>query len=111
MNYSILKTILETSLSQYLCQWCQSKLEEQSVHIRSIAEGALDFSITCPHCNSETLMHAEIGAAQQNGFIHGSEKPIVKNLIEKNIHAIQESDIATIEKNLREKSSIEDLLN
>lgn len=111
MNYTILKTIIETSLNQYSCQNCQQKPDENSISIEQVNEWAVDFMVTCPHCKAEAQMHAEIGSAQLNTLPNNNSIWIKKHIsTRKNTNAIQESDIADIEKNLTEKISIEDLL-
>ena len=109
MNYSLLKTIIETSISQYTCQNCQWKIDENSINIRKIGDGNVDFHVICPHCQTEAQMHAEIGGAQFNFPGNQWIQPVPVNM-KKNIHAIQESDIANIERDLTNKQSIEDLL-
>lgn len=109
MNYTILKTIIETSISQYVCQNCKGKCDENSFQITKIHAWALDFHVICPHCQTEAQMHAEIGSAQVPWYQNDAPTP-QSGLLWKNIHALQESDIAFIEKNLSEKKSIEDLL-
>ena len=110
MNYAILKTIIETSLTQYVCQNCHNKCDEGSIVINKIDNWAVDFHVICPHCKLEAQLHAEIGSAQINTAPHSAIEPLQNIGIMKNHNAIKESDIAHIEKNLTEKNSIEDLL-
>lgn len=109
MNYAILKTIIETSLREYMCQNCHQKLDENALNITKISDGTIDFLVICPHCQSEAHMHAEVGTAQlnpQEAFAWVQPKKILWN----NTNAIQESDIITFEKNILDTNSIEDLL-
>lgn len=110
MNYTILKTIIETSLSQYTCQSCHMKLEENALNITGVSDWAVDFLVICPHCQAEAHMHAEVGTAQFNTNNQPIEPTQNKQIILKNTNAIKESDIADFEKNIIEKNSIEDLL-
>jgi uncharacterized CHY-type Zn-finger protein len=109
MNYAILKTIIETSLREYLCQNCHHKLDENALNITKISDGTIDFLVICPHCQSEAHMHAEVGTAQLNPQDAINSKKQIKNELN-NINAIKESDIALFEKNITETNSIEDLL-
>ncbi|GAB0174545.1 MAG: hypothetical protein HHAS10_04240 [Candidatus Altimarinota bacterium] len=110
MNYAILKTIIETSLTQYVCQNCSMKSDENSFNLTKVSEGSVDFLVTCPHCQFETHMHAEVGSAQLNNQIpqNGTTNNIVPVI--KNKNSIQESDITELEKSIMDSSSIEDLL-
>lgn len=109
MNYAILKTIIETSITQYVCQNCSLKSDEGSFNISKIAEWSVDFIVICPHCQFETHMHAEVGAAQLNAQIKPKNSWAEVSAI-KNKNSIKESDITELEKNIMETNSIEDLL-
>jgi DNA-directed RNA polymerase subunit RPC12/RpoP len=114
MLYSILKTIIETTIVQYVCQNCQGKINESSIELGEILGNQIHLDITCPHCQSKTHIHAEVANIQSHlgGTILGSTPPdkSPERIIPKNDAALQEKDIEEIQKSLEGTQSIEDLL-
>lgn len=110
MLYIILKTIIETTIEQYICQWCQWKINIDSIRIIGIGETVLNLGITCPHCQLNSHIHAEIANMTEN-MIHTDEaKDIIHKAIRKSENAIKDIDIQNIEKSLTSAQSVEDLL-
>jgi DNA-directed RNA polymerase subunit RPC12/RpoP len=110
MLYSILKTIIDTTIVQYTCQTCQWKINENSIHVGEIRDLQIHLDITCPHCQSHAHIHAEVANidTQIPGGIPRWEQE--NSLIKKNENALNESDIQEVSKNLENIQSIEDLL-
>lgn len=110
MLYIVLKTIIETSITQYTCQNCQGKVNESSISVGHANENAIDLTITCPHCASQTQIHAEI-ANMNHEFLESDEgKEVIQKAIKKSENTIKDTDIESLSKTLSETRSIEDLL-
>ncbi len=110
MLYIILKTIIETTIEQYICQWCQWKITLDSIRILGIGETVLNLGITCPHCQLNSHIHAEVANIEQNMLNTDAAKDIIHKAIKKSENAIKDIDIQNIEKSLTETQSVEDLL-
>ncbi len=107
MLYSILKTIIDTTITQYTCQSCQWKIDENSVTVGETNENQIHLDITCPHCQSHAHIHAEVANIHAQ-ITHTEGKHV--NSIKKNVNAIKDADIQAVTENLQNIQSIEDLL-
>lgn len=110
MLYSILKTIIDTTIVQYNCQNCQWKIDENSVTIGETNENQIHLDIICPHCQSHAHIHAEV-ANVNTQITHtrlgsGGDQRSLK----KNENAIKDTDIQAVTENLQHIRSVEDLL-
>ena len=107
MLYPILKTIIDTTITQYLCQQCQGKVDENCISVGGTTDTQIHLDIICPHCQAHAHVHAEV-ANVQSQIIHtqSSTSPIPKN-----INALQDADIEAVEQNIHNAQSVEDLLN
>lgn len=100
MQYAILKAILDTSLSQYTCQSCGNKIDENHTDIVTMSDQRLDFRFTCHNCSLTVEMHAEIGNIQLASIMgHGSLPKVIK----RNENALSEADITKIMDDLQAK--------
>lgn len=106
MLYSILKTIIDTTISQYACQNCQWKIDENSVTVGETNASQIHLDIICPHCQSHAHIHAEVA----NVHTQITQTPQSNTPMKKNENAIKESDIQAVSENLQNIQSIEDLL-
>ncbi len=106
MLYPILKTIIDTTIAQYVCQQCQWKVDENCISVGDTTENDIHLDITCPHCHAHAHIHAEIANMSSQIIQTTAASPIPKNE-----HALKDSDIQTITENLENAHSIEDLLN
>ncbi len=106
MLYSILKTIIDTTIAQYACQNCQWKIDENSVTVGETNASQIHLDITCPHCQSHAHIHAEVA----NVHTQVTHTPQANTHMKKNENVIKESDIQAITENLQNIQSIEDLL-
>ncbi len=110
MLYSILKTIIDTTIVQYTCQNCQGKIDENSVTIGETNENQIHLDITCHHCQSHAHIHAEVANVHaqithsHTGWL--KDKPSLK----KNENALKDADIQAVTENLQNIQSVEDLL-
>lgn len=110
MLYSILKTIIDTTISQYICQSCSGKIDENALHIQGIADNMLHMDVYCPHCQSHAHINAEIANMSFDSSVLSEQNTVIQKVMQKNEHAIKDEDIKTIEQNLQNSQSIEDLL-
>jgi DNA-directed RNA polymerase subunit RPC12/RpoP len=110
MIYSILKTIIDTTIVQYICQNCSGKIDENSVSIGEATDNQIHLDITCPHCQAQAHIHAEVANVQPIGGQHQVVSNQEKKLIPKNENALKEIDIQNVEKSLETIQSVEDLL-
>jgi DNA-directed RNA polymerase subunit RPC12/RpoP len=109
MLYSILKTIIETTIVQYICQSCQWKIDENSVTVGETTDNQIHLDIHCPHCESHAHIHAEV-ANVNSQIIHTKNGWLAPSIMPKNENAIKDADIRAISDNIGNIRSVEDLL-
>ena len=105
MLYSILKTIVDTTITQYICQSCNQKIDENSVVVWETSDTQIHLDITCPHCAANAQIHAEVANVTAN-IIHARQWVHLSG----NKNVIKDTDIQAIHDNLQNVHSIEDLL-
>ena len=110
MQYSILKTIIETTIAQYICQSCTGRIDENSLGVQAISDNTIHMEVSCPHCQSHAHINAEVANMTFDHSNTLEPNTLIKNIIQRNTHAIKDEDIRTIEENLQNSQSIEDLL-
>ncbi len=60
MLYIFLKNIIETTIAHYVCQTCHGKVDESTVTVTGIGDHVIDLTVNCPHCQTQTHIHAEV---------------------------------------------------
>jgi len=60
MLYIFLKNIIDTTISHYICQNCQGKVDESAVTVSGIGDHMIDLDVHCPHCQTHAHIHAEV---------------------------------------------------
>ena len=60
MNYQILKTILDSLVSNFKCPTCNSWVTDKNVEILWTANQSINLEIICPECNKPTMVKAEM---------------------------------------------------
>lgn len=125
MQYTFLRGVIESTLSNFVCPHCQSKADEQWIFLTWMTSQWVDINIHCASCHTNTLLHAEVNmiANEMMNSEHG--KNFIKeflqkwwnmniewqqNLLLKNENSIKDEDIINMYKNLKNAHSIEDIL-
>ncbi len=60
MNYQMLKTILDSLVSNFKCPTCNSSVTEKEVEILWTANQSINLEIVCPECQKSTMVKAEM---------------------------------------------------
>ena len=55
MNYQMLKTILDSLVSNFKCPTCNSSVTEKEVEILWTANQSINLEIVCPECNCSVV--------------------------------------------------------
>jgi len=121
MNYLILKSILEATLTHFRCKGCGSGIGEADINLLGVAGNAINFEIVCPSCRMPGVIKAEVGMAiQQKGGVSPSDTPQdllarMKQMQEnqntsEQAPSIADDDIVSLREDLKECQSFEDLL-
>ena len=113
MLYIFLKNIIETTISQYVCQSCQGKVDESSVSVVGIGEHMIDLEVHCPHCQTHTHIHAEVANIANEMLRTDEGKALLKKVMKNgnlNENAIKDEDIMTLRNELSSVQSVKDLL-
>jgi len=118
MNYLIMKSIIDTTISHYNCKECGSKIAERDVAIIDSGKQGVNMEIHCPHCHDIATIKAEInvinGPSDIETFSHAGA--MITKLIgmETNIvpeKLIQDEDILQLRNRLKQNASVSDLFN
>jgi len=112
MNYLILKNIVETTLMQFACKDCNTKVTEQHVQVLGTAGNSLNMEIICPKCQSLGVIKAEInmiGAGMPNAHFIEQIKQVTGEY--RKGQAIKDADILTLREGLKSGVSAQDIFN
>lgn len=112
MNYLILKNIVETTLAQFICKECNSKVTEQNIQILGTAGNALNMEIMCPQCQNTGVVKAEINVIGPGMNGAGVVEQIKKIAGEyRKGQSINDADIVKLREDLKKGSSVQDIFN
>lgn len=113
MLYIFLKNIIDTTLAHFQCQNCQWKVDESAVTITGIGDHMINLDIACPHCQTHTHIHAEVGNIASDMIKTPEGKELLKKVMKNgtlNEDAIKDADINSLRNELLSVQSVEDLL-
>lgn len=121
MNYLIMKSIIDATISHYHCKECNSAISERDVSIVDSGNHGVNMQIHCPQCHDTANIKAEINVIrnpQDIEKISGAGAMITKMLNVENSPAglvpeklIEDEDILLLRNRLKETASVEDLFN
>lgn len=60
MNYQILKTLLDSLISNFKCPECSSWVSEKNIEIVGAAGTSVNLDLMCPNCEKHTFVKAEV---------------------------------------------------
>lgn len=114
MNYLILKSIVDATLSGYACRTCGSRATDKDIHVLGTAGNALNLEITCPNCQTTGVVKAEVNMLPPGGPANREAHAFFENL--KNSMgqggmqpSIRDEDILAIRESLKKSASVKDL--
>ncbi len=114
MNYLILKSIVDATLSGFSCRNCGAHATDKDIHVLGTAGNALNLEITCPHCKTTGVVKAEVNVLPPGGPANREAHEFFENL--KNSFAtkgqesgIRDEDILAIRESLKKTASVKDL--
>lgn len=116
MNYLILKSIVDATLSGFTCRGCGSKATDKDIHVLGTAGNALNLEVTCPNCQMTGVVKAEVNVLPPHGPATQEARSFFENL--KNSisqgggeSSIRDEDVLEVRETLKKASSVEDLFN
>ncbi len=101
MNYTILKTIIDSTIQNYNHNNPAQPVTEQHVSIVALTQHGIDLMIRCPHTQKEIRIHAEVN------FMNGPAN-IVNGVTTTSQH-INDNDVTAVHEALQKNNSISDL--
>ncbi len=115
MNYLVLKNIIETTITNFKCKNCNAWISESNINVLWVAWNSVNLEVICPQCKAQWVVKAEIGIIsniKNPEFINGIKNAIENNSLNKieNSELIKDNDITLLIENLKNCSSIEELL-
>lgn len=116
MNYLILKSIVDATLSGYVCRNCSARATDKDIHVLGTAGNALNLEITCPHCQTVGVVKAEVNMLPPGGPANREAHAFFENLKNSmgkggDVDSIKDSDILAIRESLKKSASVKDLFN
>lgn len=60
MNYQMLKTLIDSLLSNFRCPNCQWNVQENNIEIVGAAWTSINLDVVCPACEKHTFVKAEV---------------------------------------------------
>ena len=119
MNYLILKSIIEATLSHFRCKNCGGGASDADVNLVSINGNALHFEVNCSACHTQGVVRAEIGVSALGNNLAGKNiNPTeLLNKIQQQVNngeiktTINDTDIVSLRENLKDIQSLQDLFN
>jgi hypothetical protein len=113
MNYLILKSIVEATLSHFSCRNCGSKATEKDIQVLGSVGNALNLEITCPNCKANGVVKAEVNVLGQHSV--GEAKAFFEGMkrgaeLSHEGPAIRDEDIVALRETLKKSSTVKDLL-
>lgn len=115
MNYLILKSIVDATISGFACRNCGSKATDKDIHVLGTAGNALNLEVTCPNCQTTGVVKAEVNVLPPHGPATHEAREFFENL--KNSlgrgsgPVIRDEDVLEIRETLKKAVSVEDLFN
>lgn len=115
MNYLILRSIVEATISHFSCKNCDSKVSEKDVHILGTAGNALNLEITCPHCKASGVVKAEVNVlSPHQAPVAGNADAFFGQLgrsAAERAPSIRDEDILKLRETLKNSTSVNDFLS
>lgn len=116
MNYLILKSIVDATISGFSCRNCGARATDKDIQVLGTAGNALNLEIMCPHCKTVGVVKAEVNLLPPGGPANREAHAFFENL--KNSigqggaeSGIRDEDILAIRESLRNSVSVKDLFN
>lgn len=105
MNYTILKTIIDSTIQNYNQNNPTQAVTESHVSVISLTQHGLDLMIRCPHTHKEIRIHAEVN------FMNGPTNnfTMTGNGMTTTTRQIDDNDVTAVHEALQKNTSISDL--
>lgn len=105
MNYTILKTIIDSTIQNYNQNNPTQTVTESHVSVVSMTQHGLDLMIRCPHTQKEIRIHAEVN------FMNGPTNnfTMTGNGMTTTTRQIDDNDVTAVHEALQKNTSISDL--
>lgn len=128
MNFKVFKTLIDGIVKSHICKDCGHKCWEDNVEIMWSAWSTVNLNIICPNCEKQHIVRAEISQVQidsknlwknksaiekaiKDGIFWGMNlKDLSKEITNIEEKTINDEDIVWFNKEIKNASSIEDLL-
>jgi len=122
MNYKLFKWVIDSLTKNFKCDACKWSINEDSIDIIWAAWNTVNLSITCPHCQKQSIVRAEIAwtyiwGIKDINFLKEKLIQILKWIwVNKNIKnnrdiKINDEEIINLSKTLKsDKISVKDIL-
>lgn len=108
INYTILKSIIETTIKNYNAKEQHYKINENHVFLVGVHKGGLDLLIKCPHTGKETNIHAEVNfmnVPQANGMVANQFQQTTSS----STGNVNDKDVMEVRQALKKNGSVADL--
>lgn len=107
MNYLILRSIVEATLTNFRCQNCSGSIEAKDLTILGTSGASLNMEVQCPHCKTIGVIKAEVnvlGALAKNLEVLQNLKHLgdAKNKLGS---GIKDEDIVSLRDSLNQKGT------
>ena len=83
MQYIFLKSIVDSTLANFVCPQCQNKTTEQALFLAGITSQGVDINIQCHICSLQTHLHAEINTIAHEMMQSEHGKNFIREFLEK----------------------------
>lgn len=119
MNYLIMKSIIEATITHFSCKTCGGKILDRNVRIVNTSGQTVNMEVICPKCQTSGVIKAEINMFRNltdfSNSATGVEFAGTLELPTKTVApegaAILDSDILALRDKLSHSTSVEDLLH
>lgn len=112
MNYLILKSIVDATLSGFSCRNCGASATDKDIQILGTAGNALNLEITCPECKTSGVLKAEVNVLSPQGPANQEAQAFFESLKKSALQSqggIRDEDILAIRETLKKNLTVEDL--
>lgn len=105
MNYTILKTIIDSTIQNYNQNNPTQPVSDNHVSLINMTTHGIDLMIRCPHTHKEIRIHAEVN------FMNGPTNnfTVSGNSITTTTRQIDDNDVTAIHEALQNNTSISEL--
>lgn len=112
MNFQALEWLINSIISSYTCDSCQSKAHKHDLEIQNIEGNAVTISIKCPNCQTTSYIKSEVVSVDLTKYLSPEQLEMVKTSItEQDTASISDQEIVEIHKLLNQKEcNVQDFL-